>query len=275
MMEMTEKKFQTPELTLNYAEGPANGPPLVLLHGQGSVWQDWEPVIGHFQADWHILAPDFRGCGGSGRSSSGNYEIEHFTDDIRHLIGARVDGPVVIVGHSLGSMVALNYAAQAPQGHVRGIVLEDPPLYLHEFFTEWMWYSYYPISKQVLEEGLSESQIAEVFAEKLDLAEADAIKEARSLVRIDPKIIYQVMEGDLTEEFDVEAHLKKIACPSLLLYGEWELGSAIRPEDIDRVSAIQPPGSMIRIEGAGHGLHLADCRPVEFNRATGEFLKHL
>src|SRR5438034_11534143 len=38
-MALREAVFQTPEVALNYAEGPSNGPSFVLLHGGSTRWQ--------------------------------------------------------------------------------------------------------------------------------------------------------------------------------------------------------------------------------------------
>lgn len=274
-MTMREHAFTTPEVVLNYAAGPPNGPALLLLHGQGSVWQDWRPVIDHFKDAWQIFAPDFRGCGASGRSAAGRYALTDFADDIQRFVRSVIGTPVVIVGHSLGSMVALLLAARDDERQIRGIVLEDPPLYLSEFFQEWMWYPYYPVAREALAVHADEAHIARELAARLDLAEADAAKEARNLLRIDPRIIHQVMERIVFSGFDAEALLERVTCPLLLLHGEWERGSALRPADVARVADRLPPGRVQCIAGAGHSLHPVHCRPKAFNRAVEAFVNRL
>jgi len=274
-MQVTEKMFQTPELAINYAEGRANGPAMLLLHGRGAAWQDWEPVIEHFQSCWHIFAPDLRGCGGSEHSPLGNYAINDFVDDINRFIKDVVVGPVVIIGHSLGAIVTIRLAAQYSSGSIRAVALEDPPLFLSEFFREWVWFFYYQVCREILETGLKEVEAARVLAKKLAIGETDAIRYARNLMRIDPRIIYQTMEDDVYKHFQAKTEMKRVTCPLLMLYGEWDLGSAVRPEDTDRVAGILRQDALIQIQGAGHGLHLAKCRPTEFNRLVGDFLARL
>ena len=274
-MNMTEKTFMTDELAINYAEGPENGPPLLLLHGSGSVWEDWEPVIEHFQNGWHIFAPDFRGCGKSGRSLRGNYSNDNFKDDIIGFIDTIIMEAAVIIGHSMGAIIGMQLAAEDDGERVKALVLEDPPLYLSEFFKEWMWYPYYPVAVEALKAGLSEAEIAKALSDKLDFAEVDAEKEAKSLVRIDPEIVYRVHNRSLFKEFNADSDLKNISCPLLLLHGEWKFGSAMRPDDVRRGSAFLPKGSVKQISGAGHSIHIANCRPDVFNEAVGNFLSQL
>ena len=62
---LTERSFDAGEVTINFAEGPANGPPLVLLHGGTDRWASFESVIPALKEEWHIYALDFRGHGKS------------------------------------------------------------------------------------------------------------------------------------------------------------------------------------------------------------------
>ena len=47
-------RFDTGELTLSYADGVANGPPLLLLHGLLARWQSLKPVMGALGSHWHV-----------------------------------------------------------------------------------------------------------------------------------------------------------------------------------------------------------------------------
>ncbi|MCZ8108868.1 MAG: hypothetical protein O9972_64900, partial [Burkholderiales bacterium] len=47
--------------------GPGHAPPLVLLHGSQDVSASWQFVVDALERDWHVVAPDWRGHGLSGR----------------------------------------------------------------------------------------------------------------------------------------------------------------------------------------------------------------
>jgi pimeloyl-ACP methyl ester carboxylesterase len=51
---LEEQIFNADAVTLNFAEGPPSGPPLVLLHGGGNRWQEFLPIIPSLAARWHI-----------------------------------------------------------------------------------------------------------------------------------------------------------------------------------------------------------------------------
>jgi pimeloyl-ACP methyl ester carboxylesterase len=138
---IVERAFDTGEVSLNYAEGPPNGPPLVLLHGLGRRWQVFLPLIPALSMRWHIIAPDFRGHGKSGRVVRGYHGVQ-YAEDVARLLRERVQQPAVIFGHSLGGMIGMWVASHHPE-LVRALILGDNmimtqpgrPL-LHERYSE-------------------------------------------------------------------------------------------------------------------------------------------
>jgi hypothetical protein len=60
---LVEKSFDTGEVVLNYAEGPNNGPPFVILLGYYHTWQLYKSMISTLKAQYHLYAVDARGTG--------------------------------------------------------------------------------------------------------------------------------------------------------------------------------------------------------------------
>ena len=50
----TTHSFDNGELTHSYANGAANGLPLLLLHGLLARWKSLEPVMGALGSHWHV-----------------------------------------------------------------------------------------------------------------------------------------------------------------------------------------------------------------------------
>src|SRR5258708_28450299 len=124
---LVERIFDTGEVRLNYAEGPAHGPPLVLLHGLGRRWQVFLPVIPALSLRWHIFAPDLRGHGKSSHVARG-YHGPQYSKDIARLLRERVSGPAVLFGPSLGGMLPLQLPSHLPD-------LVPAPLLSHNIIT--------------------------------------------------------------------------------------------------------------------------------------------
>ena len=97
-------------------------PPLVLLPGTGETAEDWDLVASRLSARRPVFAMDLRGHGRS--DWPGTYSIDLFADDVSAALGQLGDDPVVLVGHSLGGLVACKVAVLSP-ARVHALVLED------------------------------------------------------------------------------------------------------------------------------------------------------
>ncbi|WP_214320045.1 alpha/beta fold hydrolase [Nonomuraea sediminis] len=101
-------------------EGSEADPLLVLLHGRTADHNNWNGITQHFARRHHVLVPDLRGHGAS--DHPGSYALTDMADDIAALLAGR---RAVVVGHSLGGVVAYVLAARHPE-LVERLVLEDP-----------------------------------------------------------------------------------------------------------------------------------------------------
>jgi pimeloyl-ACP methyl ester carboxylesterase len=106
-------------------DGPASEPTLVLLHGFAASLRWWDALAPALRGRYHLVRLDLLGHGGSAKPGGG-YSIEHqaqLVDEALAQLGVR---RAVIVGHSMGGLVA---SALAGRDHrlVAGIVLIDSP----------------------------------------------------------------------------------------------------------------------------------------------------
>ena len=118
-----------PGLRLHYVVAGAGSRTVVLLHGFPQTWWEWRHVIpGLVDAGYRVVAPDYRGAGHSWRPAGG-YDKRTLAGDIRVLVRERlrIEGPVTVVGHDIGLMVAYAYA-QAWRDEVSHVGLVDAPL---------------------------------------------------------------------------------------------------------------------------------------------------
>ena len=132
---LTEKRFDTGTLTINYAEGLANGEPFVLLHGGTARWQELNPLITVLEQHWHVYACDQRGHGKSDRATA--YRVVDFIPDTVTFITDHIGAPTVLLGRSLGVLVASGVAAQIPE-LARVLILLDPAFFLRAESSGWI-----------------------------------------------------------------------------------------------------------------------------------------
>lgn len=123
----TERQVQLEDARINYAEGPDNGPALLLVHGQGMEWEDYASVLPTLAQHYHVFAVD---CFGHGESAHDPalYSCTANGDALITFAHETIGGPYAVSGHSSGGIIAAYIAAHDPD-HVTACILEDPPLF--------------------------------------------------------------------------------------------------------------------------------------------------
>ena len=109
--------------------GPADGAPVILLHGGGQTRWSWGATARDLSQQGAgrslgVYAVDMRGHGQSDWCPRGEYSLDHFASDIRALAQA-MPAPPVIVGASLGGLSAMLACGEDPQAPCAGLVLVD------------------------------------------------------------------------------------------------------------------------------------------------------
>lgn len=110
-------------LRLHYRDWGGAGQTLLLLHGLASTCHIWDFVAPLLNDSFAVVALDLRGHGESDKPDDG-YDFETVCGDVHSFVQALGLESPIIVGHSWGGNVALEYAATHP-GVARGIVLVD------------------------------------------------------------------------------------------------------------------------------------------------------
>lgn len=280
---MTEAKFDTGEVTLNYAQGPDAGPPLVLLHGGSARWQYFDSIIPELAAHWHLYAPDLRGHGKSGRVAR-SYAIRDYARDISAFL-QEVSGPASLFGHSLGGMVALMTASQCPDW-VKAVIVGDSPLDAASWKTRQneqeragirAWQSLAGGSHTIEEimVALRDAPVA-VPGQAQPLRMRDVYADddgvyahlAPRLYDNDPDMIGMLLDDfdNALAGYDLETLLPSIHCPVLLLQANPKanpkFGSATTDAEIARALACLPRRRHVFFPGLSHLLFVEDKAAV-------------
>ena len=103
-----------------YADSGGTGIPLLFLHGTGCDSEDWLSVTDNLPNNQHYITPDFRGHGQSSTPTKA-FTIYNLADDVLKLVDFIGIDKIILVGHSLGGMVAIAVARNSAS--VTGLVL--------------------------------------------------------------------------------------------------------------------------------------------------------
>lgn len=109
-------------INLQYVEqGHPSGTPVILLHGFTDSWHSYELVLPHLPASLHVFALSQRGHGNAEKPLTG-YDPKDFAADVAAFLEMKKIKAAVIVGHSMGSVIAQRFAIDHPS-QTLGIVL--------------------------------------------------------------------------------------------------------------------------------------------------------
>jgi len=118
--------YRTPDrVQLNYKLAGEGGRTIILIHGWASRLDHWQPAASALARHHRVLRMDLRGHGRSEAPADG-YSIRQFADDIAALAGSQRIRNAVVVGHSMGSTVALELARRHPRIAASLVLVDDP-----------------------------------------------------------------------------------------------------------------------------------------------------
>ena len=99
------------------------GKTVFCVHGISGSCRCWDNVAEALSPQHQVLAMDLRGRGLSEKPASG-YSISHHCRDVQALLKHENIGQVVMLGHSLGALIGLEFAAEFPESVDRLILVD-------------------------------------------------------------------------------------------------------------------------------------------------------
>jgi len=125
-MLLTERRVNLGDVELSIAEAGDGQRPLLLVHGFTGAKEDFTPWLDELAGlGWHAVAPDLRGHGQSSKPSSESaYSFEVMAHDMLRLADVFGWNRFVLLGHSMGGMVA-QFVARSAGAQLAGLILMD------------------------------------------------------------------------------------------------------------------------------------------------------
>jgi len=240
---------------------------LLFLHGVGGGHHSWDAQLPYFSSRGYAShAWDQPGYGHS--ASVEPYDFEQVAAALERLI-VSLGEPVVLVGHSMGGLVAQEAYARYPQ-RVKGLVLT---------FTSAAFVGGSNFAKQFvadrigpLDAGVSMAELAARVMPAASGSKADPEGTRRAIqimAHLSPDTYRKAVH--MLTAFDRRAELPKIAVPTLLIAGSDDRTAP--PAIMASMQRKIPASELVVLEGCGH-LGPMD-QPAEFNAALERFLSKM
>lgn len=258
--------------------GPGEGRPLFMLHGIRGYAETFAGVAQALQPDFRVLAYDQRGRGASSWDPGLNYYTDAYVDDLAGVADAlRVDS-FDLLGHSMGGIAAIVFAARYP-ARVRRLIVEDAGPAAFEGSA-----GAARIQRELREtpQSFTDLTAARAYLRALRPSVTEAAREERlrHMLKEDGAggwtwrhdhagIAATRLNPDPARVVDLWPQVAALACPTLVVRGG--RSDYLQAQTAREMAARNPNVEWIEIEGAGHYIH-DDC-PAAFAQAVGGFLR--
>jgi esterase len=233
--------------------GKASSPPVVLLHGGNQSAHSWDLVSLHLADRYHVLALDQRGHGDSEWSRESDYSLEARAADALGFIEDQEIRSPVVIGHSMGGMVTMRLALEAPDV-ARALVLVDigPELSakgvgtVHDFVVR-------NVEFDDLDEFLDRVAAYDRYRSREHIART---VKYNMLQRADGKYVSKADHRQIPGPASAPIALSDtgaLRCPVLVVRGGES--DVLEADAAERFVAALPNGRLVTVPGVGHNVH--------------------
>ncbi|MDB5897556.1 MAG: Lysophospholipase, alpha-beta hydrolase superfamily [Ramlibacter sp.] len=250
--------------------GPAQGPALLFTHGWGADQHEWSWIMRSLPQGTRVVTWDLPGLGAS-TPATGEYTMAKMAADLDSVVASVKDGPVTLVGHSIGGMLNLEYARQHPErlgSQVQAIVqanttytnpvetkknaersrkLQHPVLEPALHVVIWASPVFRGLGWLAYQSGLAHLQLArQSFAGAESWQQLDQM--ARYAYRSSPRVVARGVLAML--HWDGSDVLARIQVPTLIISGDQDVTTL--PVASDRMEKEIPSAHRVRVSPAAH-----------------------
>lgn len=251
-------------IRMHYAEqGPADGTPIILLHGYSDSWFSYSLVLSALSRDKRVYALDLRGHGKTDRPASG-YRMREMAADVIAFMDAKSIVRATIVGHSMGGFIAQQVALAAPK-RVSQLVLIGTATTPRNFNgVDELAKVVSALTDPVPEEFAREFQLSTI---KGPVSKEFVDRAVSESLRLPVHVWRGVMDGLL--DYERAVALGRSGIPALVLHGADD--PYISSAEADSLAAMTSAREIKKYSDTSHAIHWE--RPAEVARDILAFLE--
>lgn len=248
--------------------GPADGTPLLCIHGFPHDHRLWEPQRDALSKHYRVITPDLRGFGASG--TNGPYSMDQFADDLAALLTQLGIPRAVICGLSMGGYVALAFWRRHAR-HVRALIFADTKATADDDATRTKRQQLIQVAMHAGASAVADSQVTGMVGATTRADHPELVEHVRDMLAAAPvEGIVGALEAMMVRP-DSTALLPTIGVPALCIVGDQDVISPVK--DMRAMCAAIPHGELRVIDDAGHVSNVE--QPDAFNEAVAQFVARL
>ena len=241
------------------------GPGILLLHGVGLQAEAWNRQINALAVNHRVIAPDMPGHGQS-PGTTREFRLADYTDAVEAaMVATRLDEPIMVAGHSMGTMIALDMAIRYPHRVCAVLALNG----IFERSAK------AAVSVKARAATLDGRSIPDPTG-TLQRWFGDDLSPERTachdwLISVDPggyQMAYNAFADGNGPDRDALANL---SCPAIFMTGGLEPNST--PDMSQAMAELVPMGRAIVVEGAAHMMPMTHAQAV--NAAFQDFAREV
>jgi 3-oxoadipate enol-lactonase len=266
-----------------YYESHGEGPPLVFIHGAGAAHLTWWQQVPAFSSRNRVIVYDQRGFGAS--RARDTYDVAALTADLVDLLDAlEIGEPISLVGHSLGSFPALDFAERYPERTAKLVMacgygaLDNPERNIGAEFRQKLFSGTPTGSVLRIKRSPDEAAAFKATEDALGMGIfARGFSDRRPDLLFLFAAIWQMSNGPSLKELGSviqtarcidAAAARNMPVPVLVVGGKED--PCFPPAEMAAAAAMFAHGTFVQLKGAAH-VAIFECAD-DFNEAVADFL---
>jgi pimeloyl-ACP methyl ester carboxylesterase len=244
---------------LHYEEmGPREAPAILFLHGITGSRRYWRHKVQPLRDRWRLILPDLLGFGLSPKPHI-EYRMEVFRDSVRRLIEDLdlAGRPLFIVAHSLGGLVALEYAA-LHGAHVQRMVLLSLPRFHDKESAHAVFWRGSPHYRRLLNQHSLAETLAQMKRTGIEVTVRYLFRFPWTVLVDSHKFTLNSLTSTLDNcllNYQVDSVLPRVSpIPTLLIHGEQD--SVAPLAHLTDLETLYPHIRLATVAGTGHHVFL-------------------